>query len=65
METVKGSDKPTEINLNANKLPGHDMQNWDFLCLFLLMFFSYLQRGNVILKLIIVLHEIVVLICAP
>lgn len=59
-------DKPCEVNIKSNKLNGHAVQNWNFLRLFPLIFIEYFHDNDLaILNLIILLHKIVELICAP
>lgn len=59
------SDKPASINIKGNKLSGHAVQNWNFLRFFPVVFYDFRNCDKVGYRLIILLHEVVELICAP
>lgn len=62
---LDNNDKPVSMNVKGNKLSGHAVQNWNFLRFFPVVFYDFRNCDKVGYKLIVLLHEIVELICAP
>lgn len=59
-------DIPCAINIKSKKLSGNAVQNWTFLRLFPIMYYESNEiRNSPVWLLIILLHEIVQLVCAP
>lgn len=63
--TADSKDKPCEINIKNKRLCGHAIQNWNFLRLFPVIFKDYFDKDSQICKIIVLLHKVVELICAP
>ena len=59
-------DRPCEVNENADRLPGHAVQNWVFLRLFSILVGEFIQDPmDTVWQLYISLKKIVELVCSP
>lgn len=62
---VENKDKPAAVSIKHKKLGGHAIQNWNYLRFFPVTFFDYMTPETTCKKLIVLLHKVCELNCAP